>query len=119
MCPGFIDAHLHMESTLATPFGAGAACDQKRHHHHDRRPPEIVNVCGAAAVRYLLDATEQLPVNVYLMLPSSVPATAFETNGADFHRPGHMAPLLTIPGCWAQSSATPDVVAAGDTSWKN
>lgn len=96
LCPGFIDAHVHIESSLAAPFEFARAVTQSGTTTVVADPHEIVNVCGAAAVRYLLDATEGLPLNVYLMLPSSVPATPFETNGADFTA-ADMAPFFAHP----------------------
>ena len=96
LCPGFIDAHVHIESSLAAPFEFARAVTQSGTTTVVADPHEIVNVCGAGAVRYLLDATENLPLNVYLMLPSSVPATPFETNGADFAA-ADMAPFISHP----------------------
>ena len=96
VCPGFIDAHMHMESVMASPFELARAIVPSGTTTVIADPHEIVNVCGAAAMDYLLDATEDLPLNVYLMLPSSVPATPFETNGADF-TPADMAPYLAHP----------------------
>ena len=96
VCPGFIDAHMHMESVMSSPFELARAIVPRGTTTVIADPHEIVNVCGAKAVDYLLDATEHLPLNVYLMLPSSVPATPFETNGADF-TPADMAPYLAHP----------------------
>jgi len=96
LCPGFIDAHVHIESSLAAPFEFARAVTQSGTTTVIADPHEIVNVSGARAVQYLLDATENLPLNVYLMLPSSVPATPFETNGADFTA-ADMAPFLAHP----------------------
>lgn len=96
LCPGFIDAHVHIESSLAAPFEFARAVTASGTTTVIADPHEIVNVCGARAVQYLLDATQDLPLNVYLMLPSSVPATPFETNGADFTAED-MAPFLSHP----------------------
>ena len=96
VCPGFIDSHMHMESVMASPFELARAIVPTGTTTVIADPHEIVNVCGAAAMDYLLDATENLPLNVYLMLPSSVPATPFETNGADF-TPADMEPYLRHP----------------------
>ena len=96
VCPGLIDAHMHMESVMSSPFELARAIVPRGTTTVIADPHEIVNVCGAKAVDYLLDATEHLPLNVYLMLPSSVPATPFETNGADF-TPADMAPYLGHP----------------------
>lgn len=96
VCPGFIDAHIHMESVMASPFELARAIVPAGTTTVIADPHEIVNVCGTAAVDYLLEATEQLPLNVYLMLPSSVPATPFETNGAAFGA-AEMEPYLSHP----------------------
>ena len=96
VCPGFIDAHMHMESVMASPFELARAIVPAGTTTVIADPHEIVNVCGTAAVDYLLEATEELPLNVYLMLPSSVPATPFETNGAAFGA-AEMEPYLSHP----------------------
>ncbi|MEG0769834.1 MAG: adenine deaminase [Ruthenibacterium sp.] len=96
VCPGLIDAHMHMESTMVAPAELARAIVPTGTTTLIADPHELVNVCGAEGVRYFLEATEGLPLNVYLMLPSSVPATAFETNGADFTA-ADMAPFLSHP----------------------
>lgn len=80
--PGFIDTHLHIESSLVTPYEfdrcvlphgvTTAICD----------PHEIANVLGAEGIRYFLDCAEQTVMDVRVNLSSCVPATAFETSGA-------------------------------------
>jgi adenine deaminase len=80
--PGFIDTHLHIESSLVTPFEFDRCvlphgvttiiCD----------PHEIANVLGADAIRYFLDCAEQTVMDMRVNLSSCVPATSFETNGA-------------------------------------
>ena len=100
--PGFLDAHTHFDLEVCNTVTAddfytgGRSALRGGTTTVIADPHEIVNVCGAKAVDYLLDATEHLPLNVYLMLPSSVPATPFETNGADF-TPADMAPYLGHP----------------------
>lgn len=114
VCPGFIDAHMHMESSMVVPAQLARAIVPTGTTTLIADPHELVNVCGAAAVRYLLDATEHLPLNVYLMLPSSVPATAFETNGADFTA-ADMAPFFAHPRVLGLGEVMcyPDVLRAG------
>lgn len=82
--PGFIDAHMHIESTMVTPteFAKAAAISGSTAVIAD--PHEIVNVCGGKGLRYFLQATEHCPISVYFMLPSSVPASIYETNGCAF-----------------------------------
>ena len=114
LAPGFVDAHLHIESTMATPFELARAVLPSGTTTLVADPHEIVNVCGAAGVQYLLDATEELPLNVYVMLPSSVPATPFETNGADFGA-ADMARFWDHPRVLGLGEVMcyPDVVTAG------
>lgn len=82
-CPGLLDGHIHVESTMLTPprlaetaatHGTAAmVCD----------PHEIANVLGMAGVEYMLDASEGLPLAFYFTAPSCVPATHLETAGAE------------------------------------
>jgi len=82
ICPGFIDAHVHLESSMVQPAEFARAvlphgtvavvCD----------PHEIANVLGMDGVRYILHASAGLPLTVYVMAPSCVPATDMETAGA-------------------------------------
>ncbi len=113
ICPGFIDAHMHMESSMVAPAELARCITQSGTTTIVADPHEIVNVCGADAVRYLLDTTENLPLNVYLMMPSSVPATAFETNGADFTA-ADMAPFFKHPRVLGLGEVMcyPDLLAA-------
>jgi adenine deaminase len=96
LCPALIDGHIHIESSLLSPAefaravvprGTGAVvCD----------PHEIANVCGEDGIRYMLEATETLPLDVFVMLPSCVPATHMETAGADLDA-ARLKPLLDHP----------------------
>ena len=80
--PGFIDAHVNIESSMLTPYQFAKAALPCGVTTIVTDPHEIANVCGAKGIQYMLDATEQLPLNVYFMLPSCVPATDFEDSGA-------------------------------------
>lgn len=84
LCPGFVDAHLHIESTMVLPGELVRMALPSGTTTMVADPHEIVNVCGAEGMRFMLDASENLPCNLYFMLPSSVPATVFETAGAGF-----------------------------------
>ncbi|MEG0913882.1 MAG: adenine deaminase [Oscillospiraceae bacterium] len=80
--PGFIDAHMHIESTLTAPLELAKIIVLQGTTTCISDPHELVNVRGASALRWLLAAVENTPVNFEVMIPSSVPATEFDTNGA-------------------------------------
>src|SRR5690348_4846279 len=101
MCPGLIDGHIHLESTFLAPpefcsiaalHGTSAViCD----------PHEIANVIGLSGIDYFLRSSIGLPVKVYVMMPSCVPATNMETSGAvildkDIHEYMDCNPNLVI-----------------------
>ena len=113
LCPGFVDAHIHVESTMAVPYEFARAVATSGTTTVVADPHEIVNVCGAPAVEWLLKASEALPVDIYWMMPSSVPATPFETNGAPFTAQ-EMAPFAQMGPRVAglgEVMCYPDVVA--------
>ena len=80
--PGFIDAHVHIESSMLTPQQFAKAALPCGVTTIVTDPHEIANVCGTKGIQFMLDATENIPLNVYVMLPSCVPATDFEDSGA-------------------------------------
>ncbi len=84
LCPGFIDSHVHIESSMAAPLEFAKAVMPHGTTTVIADPHELLNVKGNEAMEYILDATEEIPLTVYVMMPSSIPATPFETNGADF-----------------------------------
>lgn len=82
ICPGLIDGHVHIESSLLSvpeyaravvPMGTSVVIAD---------PHEIANVLGLDGIRYILDSSRNLPLDVYIMLPSCVPASHLETTGA-------------------------------------
>jgi adenine deaminase len=126
LCPGFLDAHVHLESSMVRPAEfaravvphgtTGVVCD----------PHEIANVLGLDGVRYMLSASEGLPLHVYVMAPSCVPATHMETAGAELDAAdiegllGHervigLAEMMNYPGVIYRDPAVLDKLrAAGD-----
>ncbi|MHC4469733.1 MAG: adenine deaminase [Planctomycetota bacterium] len=117
--PGFIDAHVHVESTMVTPDEfercvlprgtTTAICD----------PHEIANVLGRPGIRYFLDASERLAMDLFVQLSSCVPATDLETSGARLTAEdllalrGHpsvigLAEMMNFPGLLAKD---PEVLA--------
>lgn len=85
LAPGLIDAHMHIESSLTTPRRFQEAALRHGTTTLLADPHELANVFGPSGVQYLLDATEGLDLQVYVALPSCVPATDFslETSGGE------------------------------------
>ncbi len=82
LCPGLMDGHVHIESSMAHPSRFANVILEKGTTSIIADPHEIANVCGSDGIQYMLDQTEWLPLSVFIMVPSCVPATAFETSGA-------------------------------------
>lgn len=85
VCPGFLDGHIHLESSMVSPsefermvlpHGTCAVITD---------PHEIANVAGTAGIRYMLEATKNLLLDVYFMMPSCVPSTSLDESGAELH----------------------------------
>jgi len=82
LLPGLIDAHVHIESSLTSPAHYAEAVVPRGTTAVVADPHEIANVCGLQGIEYMLEASRDLPLSVYFMLPSCVPATRFENSGA-------------------------------------
>ena len=82
VCPGFIDAHVHIESSLCTPpeFSRTVLAHGVTSVVTD--PHEIANVLGIDGIRFMLERAKGGPINVFVMASSCVPATTMETSGA-------------------------------------
>ena len=81
IAPGFIDAHLHLESTMVAPAELVATAAASGTTTFIVDPHEACNVSGADGINYILNQTEKSPANVFVMLPSCVPATNIDDNG--------------------------------------
>ena len=81
LCPGFIDSHLHLESTLVTPKELVTVASRHGTTTFIVDPHESANVSGLAGINYILDQTEDASANVSVMMPSCVPATSIDDNG--------------------------------------
>lgn len=80
--PGFVDAHVHIESSMTSPAEYAKAVMPHGITTVIADPHEITNVCGEYGLKYMQEASEKIPLDVNLMLPSCVPATPFEHTGA-------------------------------------
>jgi adenine deaminase len=109
VCPGLIDAHVHIESSMVTPPQFARAVVPCGTTTAVTDPHEIANVAGAAGIHYMLAASEGLPLTVYVNLPSCVPATHMGTAGAnleaddllvlaDLPRVIGLAEFMNVPG---------------------
>ena len=81
--PGFLDAHIHLESSLVSPTEFVKAVLPHGTTTVVTDPHEIANVMGTDGIEYMLQATEDLPVDMRFMLPSCVPATPLDESGAN------------------------------------
>lgn len=96
VCPGFIDSHLHLESTLVTPAELVTVASRHGTTTFIVDPHESANVSGLAGIDYILEQTEDVKANVYVMMPSCVPATGIDDNGCTLTAED-MAPYLENP----------------------
>ncbi len=119
VCPGFIDGHLHIESTMLSPYQFARAVVPRGTTAVVCDPHEIANVLGLDGVLYMLDASQGLPLTVFAMASSCVPATHLETAGAslsaddlatlfDHPRVLGLAEMMNFPGVLF---GVPDVLA--------
>ena len=122
--PGFVDAHIHLESSLVLPSEFARAVLPHGTTTVVTDPHEIANVMGAAGIEYMLQATEGLPLDVRVMLPSCVPAAPLDESGAslDFraidsfyahNRVEGLAEVMNFPGVvGADTEVLEKIVAA-------
>ena len=76
--PGFIDGHIHLESSVISPLEFSKIASLHGTSAVITDPHEIANVCGIDGIKYMLQAASNLPISVYFMVPSCVPATEFD-----------------------------------------
>ena len=83
ICPGLIDGHIHIESSMISPSEFAGAVAPHGTTAVIADPHEIANVAGEEGIRYMLEASAGLPVDIFFMLPSCVPATPLDESGAE------------------------------------
>ncbi|MFU0827318.1 MAG: Adenine deaminase 2 [Lachnoclostridium sp.] len=91
--PGFIDGHIHIESSYVTPEEIGRLLVPHGTTTIIADPHEIVNVCGITGLNYMLEASKGGKLDIRYMLPSCVPATPFENAGAVLDAEGMKKPI--------------------------
>ncbi|NLK43143.1 MAG: adenine deaminase, partial [Tissierellia bacterium] len=82
LSPGFIDGHVHIESSMSSPSQFARVIVPRGVTSIIADPHEIANVKGIEGIKYIIDESKTVPLDVYIMLPSCVPATNFENAGA-------------------------------------
>lgn len=96
LVPGFIDTHLHIESSLVTPFEFDRCVSPRGVTTAICDPHEIANVCGLEGIRYFLDASVRTLMDIRVQLSSCVPSTHMETTGARLEA-ADLIPLMDHP----------------------
>jgi len=126
VCPGLLDAHVHLESSMVQPAEFARAVVPHGTTAVVCDPHEIANVQGLDGVRYMLDASEGLPLSVFVMASSCVPATHMETSGAEltaadikelwkYKRVIGLAEMMNYPGVLSRVPEVLDKIkAAGE-----
>ena len=118
ICPGLIDGHIHIESTMMLPFELANVCLPHGTTAIVADPHEIANVSGLDGIRYMLQASSGLPMDVFFTASSCVPATPFDETGAELHasdlkdlyhnsRVLGLAEMMNFPGVVAKD---PDIL---------
>ena len=129
VCPGFIDAHIHLESSLVSPVEFARAVIPHGTTTVITDPHEITNVMGTDGIDYMLAATEGLPVDVRFMIPSCVPASPMDESGANLDyrdidsffthpRVQGLAEMMNFPGIISADSATVAKIVASQAHHK-
>jgi len=94
--PGLIDGHIHIESSMLTPSAFGDVLLPHGVTTVVTDPHEIANVAGVEGIEFMLKDAEESPIDIFVMLPSSVPSTSFEHAGATLEA-ADLQPLLSHP----------------------
>ena len=123
LCPGFIDGHIHIESTMMVPPSLAQAVLPHGTTAVVTDPHEIANVCGVDGIKYMLEMSENIPLYVFVMIPSCVPATCFDEAGAilnaedieDLYKEERilgLAEMMNYPGVIYNDAPTMDKINA-------
>ena len=117
--PGLIDSHVHIESSSITPPQFSRVVLPHGTTTIIADPHEIANVCGLDGIRFMLDSSKDLPLNVNVMLPSCVPATPFEEAGAKLLA-NDLAELINHPNVLGVGEVMdfPSVINAMTICWQ-
>jgi len=130
ICPGFIDGHFHVESSLLAPPELARAVIPYGTTAIVADPHEIANVLGREGLRFMFDESCNLPVDIFFTLPSCVPATHLETAGAELTasdliafskepRILGLAEMMNFPGVISATDSVLEKIVAFDSKVKD
>ena len=130
LLPGFIDAHIHIESSQLCPSRFAQAVVPHGTTAVVSDPHEIANVLGVPGIEYMLSDAEGVPLRIFLTVPSCVPATRFETSGASIEVPDiewmlmdrrfvALGEVMDYKGVLADEPHIMDKVRAAKKLWRN
>ncbi|MDR0469274.1 MAG: adenine deaminase [Peptococcaceae bacterium] len=116
VAPGFIDGHVHIESSMVTPSRFAEAVIPCGTTSVIADPHEIANVCGKEGILFMIDDSKNVPLDVHIMLPSCVPAVDFDESGAVVDAE-MIKELINTSGVLGLGEVMcyPDVVAGGES----
>lgn len=120
--PGFVDAHVHVESTMLTPAEFGRVASRHGTVAAVADPHEIANILGTEGIHYMASDARWSPIQIHFGAPACVPATAYETAGAELNAAhierligddttGHLAEVMDFPGVLKRETGVMDKIA--------
>ena len=118
ICPGLIDGHIHIESSMISPSEFAKAVAPHGTAAVIADPHEIANVAGTDGIRFMIEASAGLPVDVFFMLPSCVPATPLDESGAElsaaelepFYKEDQVAGLAELMNSYGTVRADEEII---------
>lgn len=127
--PGFVDAHVHIESAMVCPCAFSIAATPSGTVATVSDPHEIANVCGAEGVRYMIENAKKAALKFHFGAPSCVPATDFESAGAELNAEDiatlmadpdifYLAEMMNFPGVLSEDKSVMQKINAAKASGK-
>jgi len=118
ICPGLIDGHIHIESSMISPSEFAKAVAPHGTAAVIADPHEIANVAGTDGIRFMIEASSGLPVDIFFMLPSCVPATPLDESGAElsaaelepFYKEDQVAGLAELMNSYGTVRADEEII---------
>ena len=118
ICPGLIDGHIHIESSMISPSEFAKAIAPHGTAAVIADPHEIANVAGTDGIRFMIEASAGLPVDIFFMLPSCVPATPLDESGAElsaaelepFYKEDQVAGLAELMNSYGTVRADEEII---------